>query len=61
MTNVQVYSCRYLASLSTVGVVRTTFQDFVGRASFERKYQRSEQMDELGRELSLVLGIGNPW
>ena len=56
MTNVQVYSCRYLTSLSTVGVVRTTVQVYVGRVSVERKFRRSELMDELGHEMSLLLG-----
>ena len=56
MTNVHVYSCRYLEILSAVGVVQTTVQVFVGRASFERKCRRSERIDELGHVLSLVLG-----
>ena len=56
MTTVQVYSCSYLASLSAVGVVQTTVQVSVGRALVERKFRRSEQMDDLGHELSLVLG-----
>ena len=56
MTTVHVYLCSYLVSLSAVGVVRTTVQVFVGRASFERKCQRFERMDELGHVLSLVLG-----
>ena len=56
MATVQVYLCSYLASLSAVGVVQTTVQVFVGRASVERKCQRSERMDELGHELNLVIG-----
>ena len=56
MTTMQVYSCSYLASLSAVGVLRTTVQVFVVRALFERKCQRSEWMDDLGHELGLVLG-----
>ena len=56
MTTVHVYLCSYLVILSAVGVVQTTVQVFVGRASFERKCQRFERMDELGHVLSLVLG-----
>ena len=56
MTTVPVYSCSYLVSLSAVGFVRTTVQVFVGRASFERMFRRSERMDELVHMLSLVLG-----
>ena len=55
MTTVYVYSCSCLVSLSAVGVVQTTVQVFVGRASFERKCRRSEQMDELGHVLSIVI------
>ena len=55
MTTVYIYSCICLVSLSAVGVVQTTVQVFVGRASFERKCQRFERMDELGHVLSLVL------
>ena len=56
MTTVQVYSCSYLAGLSAVGVLRMNVQVFIRRASFERKWRSSERMDELGHELSLVLG-----
>ena len=56
MTTVNVSLCNYLVRLSAVGVVRTTVQIFVGRASFERNCQRYERMDELGHMLSLVLG-----
>ena len=56
MTTVHVYLCSYLVSLYAVGVVRTTVQVFVGRASFERKCRRFERMDKLGHVLSLVLG-----
>ena len=55
MTTVYVYYCSCLLSLYAVGVVQTTVQVFVGRASFERKCQRFERMDELGHVLSLVL------
>ena len=56
MTTVYVYSCSCLVSLYAVGVVRTTVQVFVGRASFEWKCQMSERMDDLDHVLSLVLG-----
>ena len=55
MTTVYVYFCICLLSLYALGVVRTTVQVFVGRASFERKCQMSEHMDELGHILSLVI------
>ena len=56
MTTVYVYSCSCLISMYFVGVVRTTVQFFVGRASFERTCQRSVRIDDLGPVFSLVLG-----
>ena len=56
MTTVYVYLCSCLLRLYAVGFVQTAVQVFVGQASFERTYQRSICMDDLGHVLSLVLG-----
>ena len=55
MNTVYVYSCSCLLSLYVVGVVSTTVQVFVGRASFEQTCRRCVRMDEMGHVLSLVL------
>ena len=56
MTTVYVYLCSCLLRLYAVGVVRTSFQVFVGRALFERTGRRYVRIDDLGPVLSLVLG-----
>ena len=56
MTTVYVYYCSCLLSLYAVGVVQTTVQVFVGRASFEQTRQRTVRMDDLGHVFSIVIG-----
>ena len=56
MTTVYIYLCSCLLSLYDVGIERTTVQVFVGIASFEWTFRRSERIDDLGHVLSLVLG-----